>query len=83
MLFPILKTKRMPTPLSILPLLSPLSLKGYNVVGQIFGGQGVKSHDTKLRKVLYVENGNASGITGKIPNVIANKEICGSFHFTL
>ena len=42
---------------------------------QILGGQGVKSHDTKLTQVLYVENGNASGIASKIADIILDKEI--------
>jgi hypothetical protein len=47
---------------------------------QILGGQRIKSHDTEFMKIPYVENGNASGITGEISDVIPNKKIHRIFH---
>jgi len=75
LLFPIAKTKWMPAPLPILPLLEPSSLKRHDMMCQILGGQRIKSHDTEFIKIQYVENGNASGITGEIADVIPNKKI--------
>ena len=75
MYFPIMNAKRMTAPPSIAQFLTPSSLNGYDMPRQILGWQRIKSHDTKLTQVLYVENRNAFGITSKYIVYISSKKI--------